>query len=73
MVPDPFALLVFLPSSAALPPAAAFAPVAAIRASRSAAVVHVTLVPAELTRGSAAQLEGRTVESAKASGILGCG
>ena len=33
------------------------APVAAIRASRSAAVVQVTLVPAELTRGSAAQLE----------------
>ncbi len=37
--------------------AAAVAPVAAIRASRSAAVVQVTLVPAELTNGSAAQLE----------------
>ena len=46
--------------TAAPPPAAllpvAVAPVAAMRASRSAAVVHVTLVPAELTRGSAAQL-----------------
>lgn len=34
------------------------APVAAIRASRSAWVVHVMLVPAELTRGRAAQLDG---------------
>lgn len=32
------------------------APVAAIRASRSAAVVQVILVPAEFTRGRAAQL-----------------
>lgn len=32
------------------------APVAAIRCSRSACVVHVMLVPAELTRGRAAQL-----------------
>ena len=36
--------------------APAFAPVAAMRASRSAAVVQVMLVPAELTRGRAAQL-----------------
>ena len=37
--------------------AAAVAPVAAMRASRSAGVVHVMLVPAELTKGSAAQLK----------------
>ena len=45
---------------AALPVAAlldaSVAPVAAMRASRSAAVVQVMLVPAELTRGKAAQL-----------------
>lgn len=33
------------------------APVAAMRCARSACVVQVMLVPAELTRGSAAQLE----------------
>ena len=32
------------------------APVAAIRCSRSACVVHAMLVPSELTRGRAAQL-----------------
>lgn len=36
------------------------APVAAMRVSRSAAVVQVTLVPGELTRGSAAQLVERS-------------
>jgi hypothetical protein len=34
----------------------AYAPVAAMRASRSAAVVQVMLVPALLTRGRAAQV-----------------
>ena len=35
----------------------AYAPVAAIRASRSAAVVHAILVPGESTNGRAAQLQ----------------
>ena len=80
-VPDALAPPDFLPPDPFLPPfpffpvslvplAAAVAPVAAIRASRSAAVVHVTLVPAELTRGSAAQLEGWAVESAKKSDVF---
>lgn len=39
------------------------APVAAIRASRSDWVVHVILVPAELTRGSEAQLHSWTINT----------
>ncbi len=39
-----------------------FAPVAAMRLSRSAVVVQVTLVPAELTKGSAAQLVNRSCQ-----------
>ena len=42
--------------------APAFAPVAAMRASRSAAVVQVMLVPAEFTRGRAAQLKQRAAK-----------
>ena len=70
-VADAFAEVVLpplLPLLLVLPPLAlalawapeAFAPVAAMRASRSAAVVQVMLVPAELTRGSAAQLSCET-------------
>ena len=51
-------LVVVAPVLVPLPVDAAVAPVAAMRASRSAAVVQVTLVPAELTSGRAAQLIG---------------
>ncbi len=49
--------------------APAVAPVAAMRASRSAAVSHVILVPAELTRGRAAQLMGITCQRSMRMGI----
>ena len=46
-------------AGATLTPEGPVAPVAAIRASRSAAVVHVMLVPGEFTNGSEAHLERR--------------
>ena len=52
----PAAALVALAAPEAAPELAAVAPVAAMRASRSAGVVQVTVVPAESTSGRAAHL-----------------